>query len=53
MIDTARVDLVAVELYKTEIKMNKPLIIGMSILDISKLKMVQFHYNVKNVNVKM
>lgn len=38
-------DFVAVELKKTEIFMNKPIIIGMVILEISKLLMYQFHYD--------
>jgi hypothetical protein len=38
-------DLVAIEMSKVEILMNKPIAIGMSVLDISKLKMYNFHYN--------
>jgi hypothetical protein len=38
-------NLVAIEMFKTQIKMNKPIIIGMAVLDISKLKMCDFHYN--------
>lgn len=38
-------DLVAIELLNTHIVMNKPMIIGMSILDISKLTMYSFLYN--------
>lgn len=38
-------NLVAIEMLKTEIKMNKPIAIGMSILDISKIVMCDFHYN--------
>lgn len=38
-------DLVAIEMSKVEIKMYKPIIIGMAVLDISKLKMCDFHYN--------
>lgn len=40
--------LVAIELYKTEVFMNKPIIIGASILEISKLKMYSFHYDHMN-----
>jgi hypothetical protein len=36
-------DLVAVEMGKTEIYLNKPIIIGMSVLEISKLVMYSFH----------
>lgn len=38
-------DLVAIEMHKTDILMNKPIVIGMSILDISKVVMCEFHYN--------
>lgn len=38
-------NLVAIEMEKTEIFMNKPIIIGASILEISKLKMYSFHYD--------
>lgn len=38
-------NLVAIELEKTEIFMNKPVIIGAAILEISKLKMYEFHYD--------
>lgn len=38
-------NLVAVELHKTEIIMNKPIVVGMAILDISKTLMYNFHYN--------
>jgi hypothetical protein len=37
-------DLVAVEMVKTEVCLNKPIIIGMSVLEISKLVMYSFHY---------
>lgn len=37
--------LVAIEMHKTHIKMNKPIIIGMSILDISKITMYSFLYD--------
>lgn len=38
-------NLVAIEMLKTEILMDKPLVIGMSVLDISKVVMCDFHYN--------
>lgn len=38
-------NLVAIELKKTNIKMNKPIVIGMSVLDISKVFMYDFFYN--------
>jgi hypothetical protein len=38
-------DLVAVETSKMEILMDKPIIIGMAVLEISKLLMYQFHYD--------
>lgn len=38
-------NLAAIELSKTFIKMNRPILIGMSILDLSKLLMYDFHYN--------
>lgn len=37
-------NLSAIELLRTNIIMNKPFIIGVSILEISKLKMYDFHY---------
>lgn len=37
-------DLVAIELNRTHILMNKPIAIGMSILDISKVVMYDFYY---------
>ncbi|XP_043470555.1 DNA polymerase-like [Leptopilina heterotoma] len=37
-------NLVAVELNKTEVLMNKPIYIGLSVLDISKTLMYDFHY---------
>lgn len=38
-------DLVAIELKRTNILMNKPIAIGLAILDISKVVMYDFHYN--------
>ena len=37
--------LMAIEMKKTRVKMNKPLYLGMSILDISKILMYEFQYN--------
>ncbi|XP_018378038.1 PREDICTED: DNA polymerase-like, partial [Trachymyrmex cornetzi] len=37
-------NLVAVELRKLEVKMNKPIYIGMCILEIAKLRLYEFHY---------
>ena len=34
-----------VHLKKAELKLNKPIYIGMSILDLSKMLMYDFHYN--------
>ena len=38
-------NLVAVHMKRTSIKLNKPVYLGMSILDISKTLMYDFHYN--------
>ena len=35
----------AIEMKKTRVKMTKPLYLGMSILDISKILMYEFWYN--------
>ncbi|XP_070169356.1 uncharacterized protein [Polyergus mexicanus] len=37
-------DLVAVELRKLEVTFNKPIYVGMCILDISKIRLYKFHY---------
>ncbi|XP_070170952.1 uncharacterized protein [Polyergus mexicanus] len=37
-------DLVAVELRKLEVKFNRPIYVGMCILDISKIRLYEFHY---------
>ena len=39
-------DLVAVHMNKTQILYNKPIILGFSILELSKVHMYDFHYNV-------
>lgn len=38
-------DVVAIEMHPKFIKLNKPIIIGMVVLDISKIFMYDFHYN--------
>ncbi|CAB3991572.1 Hypothetical predicted protein, partial [Paramuricea clavata] len=38
-------NLVAVHMMKTSVKLNKPIYLGMSILDISKILMYDLHYN--------
>ena len=37
-------NLVAMEMYVTKMKMNRPLYVGFAVLDLSKLFMYQFHY---------
>ena len=38
-------NLLAIEMKKTKVKMNKPVYLGMSILDISKMLMYKFWYD--------
>ena len=38
-------NLLAIEMKKTKVKMNKPIYLGMSILDISKTLMYEFWYD--------
>ena len=38
-------DLIAIEMKKTEIKMNKPIYFGLAILDISRTLMYEFWYD--------
>ena len=38
-------NLMAIEMKKTKVKMNKPIYLGMSILDISKTLMYEFWYD--------
>ena len=38
-------NLIAVHMYKTRLKLNKPIYLGMSVLDLSKILMYDFHYN--------
>ena len=38
-------NLMAIEMKKTKVKMNKPIYLGMSILDISKILMHEFWYD--------
>ena len=42
-------DLIATHMKKTELVFNKPVYLGMSILDISKTLMLDFHYNYMKV----
>ena len=38
-------NLLAIEIEKTKLKMNKPIYLGMSILDVSKILIYKFWYN--------
>lgn len=38
-------ELVAIEMFRTNVLMSKPIIVGMSVLEVSKLCMYEFHYN--------
>ncbi|KYN18368.1 hypothetical protein ALC57_09309 [Trachymyrmex cornetzi] len=40
-------NLIAVELRKLEVKMDKPIYVGMCILEIAKLRLYEFHYEYK------
>ena len=42
-------NLVAIEMRKTKVKMNKPIYLGMAILDISKIAMYEFWYDKSGV----
>ncbi len=39
-----------IELYKQEIKYDKPIYVGCTILDLPKRTMMDFHYNVAHKN---
>ena len=41
-----RKDLVAIHTVKSSVKLNKPIITGLAILELSKLHMYKFHYGV-------
>ena len=42
-------DLIAIQLSKGEVELNKPVYVGLCVLDLSKLHMYQFHYDyIKN-----
>ena len=44
-------NLAGIEMRKTKIKMNKPIYVGMAILDISKTRMYQFWYEYLKLNM--
>jgi hypothetical protein len=50
-------NLIAIDMYKTTVKFDRPIIIGFCILDLSKVLMYDFHYNTMrkmyNDNVKL
>ena len=46
-------DLSIIEVNKTKVKMNKPIYLGLSILDISKILMYEFWYDYMKKNVVM
>ena len=45
-------ELLAVHMKKTKLTMNKPIYLGMSILDLSKTIMYDFHYNYSSMNMQ-
>jgi len=45
-------DLIVVHMKKTELVFNKPLYLGMSIIDISKTRMCDFHHNYMKVKYR-
>ena len=45
-------NLIAIEMKKTKVKMNKPVYLGMSILDISKTLMYKFGMIILNQSIK-
>ena len=57
MINYISEDLSIIEMNKTKVKMNKPIYLGLSILDISKILMYEFWYDYMkpkhNDNVKL
>ena len=46
-------NLIAIHMKKTKLKFNKPVYLGMCILDLSKMLMYDFHYNHINTEVKL